>query len=185
MNYSKNRVYCISPETYRRWKDAKNTINYLIATVVGVQGWTPLELDSLGRVVKIKTETGKIISAKTIGDEYDRSLSCLFSSHELEEGRVVQIGAFENQSFDRYAVFEIPSTFVKPTPVVKDGRSVFTLKEAKEIILELTDTVPETTKYELFKSIGFAEVKTVKHELFKSIGFTEVKTVKTVEVKNV
>lgn len=170
MNYSKNRVYCISPETYRRWKDAKNTINYLIATVVGVQGWTPLELDSLGRVVKIKTETGKIISAKTIGDEYDRSLSCLFSSHELEEGRVVQIGAFENQrSDDRYAVFEIPSTFVKPTPVVKDGRSVFTLKEAKEIILELTDIVPETTKYELFKSIGFAEVKTVK----------------TVEVKNV
>lgn len=170
MNYSKNRVYCISPETYRRWKDAKNTINYLIATVVGVQGWTPLELDSLGRVVKIKTETGKIISAKTIGDEYDRSLSCLFSSHELEEGRVVQIGAFETQSSDdRYAVFEIPSTFVKPTPVVKDGRSVFTLKEAKEIILELTDIVPETTKYELFKSIGFAEVKTVK----------------TVEVKNV
>lgn len=170
MNYSKNRVYCISPETYRRWKDAKNTINYLIATVVGVQGWTPLELDSLGRVVKIKTETGKIISAKTIGDEYDRSLSCLFSSHELEEGRVVQIGAFENQSADdRYAVFEISSTFVKPTLVVKDGRSVFTLKEAKEIILEWTDIVPETTKYELFKSIGFAEVKTVK----------------TIEVKNV
>ncbi len=163
MNYSETRVYCISPETYRRWKDAKNTINYLIATVVGVQGWTPLELDSLGRVVKIKTETGKIISAKTIGDEYDRSLACLFSRHELEEGKVVQIGAFENQSADdRYAVFEISSTFVKPTPIVKDGRSVFTLKEAKEIILELTDIVPETTKYELFKSVGLAEVKTIK-----------------------
>ncbi|BEH88662.1 hypothetical protein [Klebsiella phage phiKp_22] len=169
MNYSKNRVYCISPETYRRWKDAKNTINYLIATVVGVQGWTPLELDSLGRVVKIKTETGKIISAKTIGDEYDRSLSCLFSSHELEEGKVVQIGAFENQSTtDRYVVFEV-SAAIKPAPVVKDGRSIFTLEEAKEIILEWTGIVPETTKYELFKTCGLAEVKTVK----------------TVEVKNV
>lgn len=170
MYYSENKAYCISPETYHKWLSAKNSINGLIAAAIGIQTWAPLEIDSLGRVVKIKTETGKIISAKTVGDENDRSLSCLFSRYELEEGKVVQIGAFENQSSDdRYAVFEIPSTFVKPTPVVKDGRSVFTLKEAKEIILELTDIVPETTKYELFKSIGFAEVKTVK----------------TVEVKNV
>ena len=74
----------------------------------------------------------------------------------------MQIGAFENQSTtDRYVVFEV-SAAIKPAPVVKDGRSIFTLEEAKEIILELTDIVPETTKYELFKSIGFAEVKTVE-----------------------
>lgn len=169
MYYSENKAYCISPETYHKWLSAKNSINGLIAAAIGIQTWAPLEIDSLGRVVKIKTETGKIISAKTVGDENDRSLSCLFSRHELEEGKVVQIGSFENQSTtDRYVVFEV-SAAIKPAPVVKDGRSIFTLEEAKEIILEWTDIVPETTKYELFKTCGLAEVKTVK----------------TVEVKNV
>jgi hypothetical protein len=85
-----------------------------------------------------------------------------FARKELEEGRVVQIGAFENQSTtDRYVVFEV-SAAIKPAPVVKDGRSIFTLEEAKEIILEWTDIVPETTKYELFKTCGLAEVKTVR-----------------------
>jgi hypothetical protein len=162
MYYSENKAYCISPETYHKWLSAKNSINGLIAAAIGIQTWAPLEIDSLGRVVKIKTETGKIISAKTVGDENDRSLSCLFSRHELEEGKVVQIGSFENQSTtDRYVVFEV-SAATKPAPVVKDGRSIFTLEEAKEIILEWTDIVPETTKYELFKTCGLAEVKTVR-----------------------
>ena len=162
MYYSENNAYCISPETYHKWLSAKNSINGLIAAAIGIQTWAPLEIDSLGRVVKIKTETGKIISAKTVGDENDRSLSCLFSRHELEEGKVVQIGSFENQSTtDRYVVFEV-SAAIKPAPVVKDGRSIFTLEEAKEIILEWTGIVPETTKYELFKTCGLAEVKTVR-----------------------
>ncbi|WKW88291.1 hypothetical protein pzkkv19_147 [Klebsiella phage pzk-kv19] len=162
MYYSENKAYCISPETYHKWLSAKNSINGLIAAAIGIQTWAPLEIDSLGRVVKIKTETGKIISANTVGDENDRSLSCLFSRHELEEGKVVQIGSFENQSTtDRYVVFEV-SAAIKPAPVVKDGRSIFTLEEAKEIILEWADIVPETTKYELFKTCGLAEVKTVR-----------------------
>ncbi|QPB08815.1 hypothetical protein CPT_Metamorpho_063 [Klebsiella phage Metamorpho] len=164
MHYSENGIYCISGAAFNRWKYATDSVNGSIANIIGINKWMPVEFDGAGRVVKIKLENGDIITNESIKD--DRvELSCLFTVSELENGTVIHVGTLEEttpaDANDRYFIFEI-SQFIKPAPVVKDGRSVFTLEEVKEIILELTDTVPETVKYEVFKSTGLAEIKTTK-----------------------
>lgn len=165
MHYSENGIYRISDAAFKRWNSATDSINKSIADKVGLNKWTPLVFDNIGRVVKLKLENGTIIESEAIKDEIGYDLSCLFTVSELEGGVVVHVGMLEevkpSNTDDRYVVFEI-SQFIKPAPVSKAGKSIFTLEEAKEIILELTDIVPETTRYELFKSSGLAEVKTIK-----------------------
>lgn len=165
MYYEETGIYRVSDVAYSGWiNNPKDTVNKCIAKAVGVGKWSPCDFDPMGRVTSlIMVDTGKKISTMDVTDRNGHSVTCLFTRDELENGKVLHVGNVSKEvSDDRYVVMEYSPSFESPSIASKNNKNVFTLEEAKALILELMDIVPDNVHYELFKTAGKAEVKVIK-----------------------
>lgn len=163
MEFKHRAVYRISDQTYRIWRFGSGPTNKALATVLGVRPWTPVDIDSIGRVLSVAFVDGarEFIDAKRIEEYSGCPPHHMFAPNELSGNKVLALSEVQKpQEPEEFIVVEHSPAFTGPSIASKNGKSKFTYAEACDIIKELVGQVPDYVTYELFKTQGKAKVTT-------------------------
>lgn len=165
MEFKHREVYRISDQTYRVWRFGSGPTNKALATILGVRPWTPVDIDSIGRVLSVAFVDGarEFINADRIEEYSGCKPHHMFAPNELSGNKVLILSEAESQKPqepEEFIVVEYSPAFPAPSIASKGGKSKFTYSEACDIIKELVGQVPDNVTYELFKTQGKAKVTT-------------------------